>query len=109
MTKDRMTQFLIKFAYVAVILGLIFLGFKYVLPLLMPFLLGFVVSVLLRKPALFLSGKLKINRRLVTAILVILFYILLAVLTLLVARSCSTSPAPPCPGSTPSSSPRWRA
>ena len=28
MTKDRMTQFLIKFAYVAVILGLIFLGFK---------------------------------------------------------------------------------
>ena len=79
-----MTQFLIKFAYVAVILGLIFLGFKYVLPLLMPFLLGFLVSVLLRKPALFLSEKLKINRRLVTAILVILFYILLAVLTLLV-------------------------
>ena len=42
MTRERMTQFLIKFAYVAVILGLIFLGFKYVLPLLMPFLLAFI-------------------------------------------------------------------
>ena len=55
MTKERMTQFLIKFAYAAVILGLIFLGFKYVLPLLMPFLLAFVFSVLLRAPAEFLS------------------------------------------------------
>ena len=53
-----MTQFLIKFAYAAVILGLIFLGFKYVLPLLMPFLLAFVFSVLLRSPAEFLSKKL---------------------------------------------------
>ena len=70
MTKERMTQFLIKFAYAAVILGLIFLGFKYVLPLLMPFLLAFVFSVLLRAPAEYLSKKLKINRRLVTTILV---------------------------------------
>ena len=79
-----MTQFLIKFAYAAVILGLIFLGFKYVLPLLMPFLLAFVFSVLLRSPAEFLSKQLKINRRLVTTILVTLLFILLAVLALLV-------------------------
>ena len=44
MTKERMTQFLIKFAYAAVILGLIFAGFKYVLPLLMPFLLALVFA-----------------------------------------------------------------
>ena len=79
-----MTQFLIKFAYVAVILGLIFLGFKYVLPLLMPFLLAFIFSVLLKTPAEFLSRKLRINRRLVSTVLVTLLFILLAVLTLLV-------------------------
>ena len=84
MTKERMTQFLIKFAYVAVILGLIFLGFKYVLPLLMPFLLAFIFSVLLKTPAEFLSRKLRINRRLVSTVLVTLLFILLAVLTLLV-------------------------
>ena len=79
-----MTQFLIKFAYVAVILGLIFLGFKYVLPLLMPFLLAFIFSVLLKTPAEFLSGKFRINRRLVSTVLVTLLFILLAVLALLV-------------------------
>ena len=85
-----MTQFLIRFAYVAVILVLIFLGFKYVLPLLMPFLLGLLFSVLLRGPAVFLSKKLKISRRLVTAILVTLFFILLAVLTLLIGSELFT-------------------
>ena len=84
MTKERMTQFLIKFAYVAVILGLIFLGFKYVLPLLMPFLLAFIFSVLLKTPAEFLSRKFRINRRLVSTVLVTLLFILLAVLALLV-------------------------
>lgn len=90
MTKERMTQFLIKIAYVAVILGLIFLGFKYVLPLLMPFLLAFIFSVLLRSPAFYISEKLKINRRLVTAILVTLLYILLAVLALLIGSELFT-------------------
>ena len=90
MTKERMTQFLIKFAYAAVILGLIFLGFKYVLPLLMPFLLAFVFSVLLRSPAEFLSKKLKINRRLVTTILVTLLFILLAVLALFIGSELFT-------------------
>lgn len=90
MTKERMTQFLIKFAYAAVILGLIFLGFKYVLPLLMPFLLAFVFSVLLRAPAEYLSKKLKINRRLVTTILVTLLFILLAVLALFVGSELFT-------------------
>ena len=84
MTRERMTQFLIRFAYAAVILGLVFMGFKYVLPLLMPFLLGFLFSALLRAPARFLSGKLKINRQLVTTLLVTLFFLLLAVLALLV-------------------------
>ncbi len=90
MTKERMTQFLIKIAYVAVILGLIFLGFKYVLPLLMPFLLAFIFSVLLRSPAFYISEKLKINLRLVTAILVTLLYILLAVLALLIGSELFT-------------------
>lgn len=85
-----MTKFLIKFAYVAVILGLIFLGFKYVLPLLMPFLLGFLFSVLLRAPADFLSKKLKLNRRLVTAILVTLFFLLLGVVALFIGSELFT-------------------
>ncbi len=90
MTKERMTQFLIKFAYAAVILGLIFAGFKYVLPLLMPFLLALVFAVLLRSPADFLSEKLKIGRRLVSAILVTLLFILLGVLALLIGSELFT-------------------
>ena len=85
-----MTQFLIKFAYVTVILGLIFLGFKYVMPLLMPFLLAFLFSVLLRAPADRISARLKISRRLVSAVLVTLFYILLAVAALLIGSELFT-------------------
>jgi sporulation integral membrane protein YtvI len=90
MTKERMTQFLIQFAYGAVILGLVFLGFKYVLPLLMPFLLAYLFSLLLHKPADYLSKRLKIGRRLVAAVLVTLFYLLLAVLALLVGSELFT-------------------
>ena len=84
MTKERTTQFLIRFAYAAAILGLIYVGFRYALPLLMPFLLAFLFSALLHAPALFLSEKLKISRRLVSVILVTLLFLLLAVLALLV-------------------------
>lgn len=90
MTKERMTQFLIQFAYGAVILGLVFLGFKYVLPLLMPFLLAYLFSLLLRKPTDYLSKRLKIGRRLVATVLVTLFYLLLAVLALLVGSELFT-------------------
>ena len=85
-----MAQFLTKFAYWAVILGLVFLGFKYVMPLLMPFLLAYLFSLLLHKPADYLSKRLKIGRRLVAAVLVTLFYLLLAVLALLVGSELFT-------------------
>ena len=85
-----MAQFLTKFAYWAVILGLVFLGFKYVMPLLMPFLLAYLFSLLLRKPTDYLSKHLKIGRRLVAAVLVTLFYLLLAVLTLLMGSELFT-------------------
>lgn len=90
MTRERMTQFLIRFAYGAVILGLIYLGFRFVLPLLMPFLLGFLFSALLRAPALFLSQKLRISRRLVSTVLVTLLFLLLAVLALLLGSELLT-------------------
>ena len=71
-------------------LGLIYVGFRFALPLLLPFLLGFIFSVILRSPADFLSKKLKIHRRLVTAVLVTLFFLLLAVLALLIGSELFT-------------------
>ena len=85
-----MTQFLIKFAYAAVILGLVFAGFKFLLPLLMPFLLAYLFSLLLRAPTDWLTKKLKIDRRLVAAVLVTLFYLLLAVLALFLGSELFT-------------------
>lgn len=90
MTKERMEHFLIRFAYAAVLIGLIFLGFKFVLPLLMPFLLAFLFSLVLRTPANAISNKLKLNRRLVSTVLVTLFFILLAVLTILIGSQLFT-------------------
>ena len=85
-----MTKFLIRFAYLAVMLGLIFVGFRYVLPLLMPFLLAFLFSLLLRAPARFLSEKLRISLRLASIVPVSVFFLLLAVLALLVGSELFT-------------------
>lgn len=75
--EDRKKDFLLKFLYFAVIFGLFFIFYKYLLIYIMPFLVGGFLALVVQKPAQKISRK---HKRLVAGILVVgLFLILLGV------------------------------
>lgn len=65
-----------KLIKLAVIVGIVYLGFRFLLPLFFPFVLAYVIAVILRKPVRFLWRKLRVRPAVGGAIL--LFFFLLA-------------------------------
>lgn len=84
MNLDRQKAFIIHVIYIIFILGLVYVGIKYLLPLLMPFVIGVVISVIFRKPINFVHKKTHISRLIVSLFILILFYGLLGYLLSLV-------------------------
>ncbi len=74
---DPKVKFLIAVLYYGVILLLIYFGIQYALPVVMPFVLAFVIVLLLRGPARRLSGRTRIPERWLRMGFLILFYVLL--------------------------------
>ena len=50
-----------KLARLAVIVGIVYLGFRYLLPLFLPFAIAYVIAVVLRKPVGFLWRRLRVK------------------------------------------------
>lgn len=78
MNPEKQKKTLIMVAYCSVILLGVYLGCHFLLPPLMPFILGFLVAWFLRRPAAFLAGKLRITQKIPAALLTALFYFLTA-------------------------------
>lgn len=78
MSLEKEKRFLIHLAYWIVLAVLIYTGLKYLLPLLLPFFIGYGIAFLLRSPIRALSKKLEWKSRFTAAALLILFYGLLA-------------------------------
>ncbi len=74
MNQNRQKAFIILVIYILIILLLVYVGIKYVLPLLMPFVIGMVIAVIFRKPIDFISAKTHIPRLIVALITLIVFY-----------------------------------
>ena len=62
-----------KLIKLAVIAGVVYLGFRYLLPLFLPFVLAYSIAVILRKPVRFLWCRLKIKPAVGGAFLLVLF------------------------------------
>ena len=58
MQLEKRRTFIINFLYFAIILGIVILLARYALGVLMPFLIGFIVSLLLKSAVAFLHDKL---------------------------------------------------
>ena len=87
MDLEKQKRFLIRVAYIAAMALLIFAALKYLLPILTPFLLGFLIVWLLRKPAKWLAQKLHMGEKPVLLILLVIFYVtLFGALSLLSVR-----------------------
>lgn len=72
--------FIINFVYFAIILALAFAGIKYVLPMIAPFVAGFIIAWFLQRPSRFLSRHLPISPKATALVLVLAFYSVIGLL-----------------------------
>lgn len=82
MNLEKQKAFLIHFAYIALIVGIAYISIKYFLPLLMPFVIGLIVAALLRHVIDRISEKLHLRRSIVSILLLIIFYSIIALLAI---------------------------
>ena len=77
MNLEKQKRFLTQAAFYGTIAALVYVGLKYLLPTMVPFLLAFLIVWLLRKPAGWVSRKLHIPQKYMTLLFLLIFYVLL--------------------------------
>ena len=77
MSLDNKKGFITNVCYYAIIITLLYLGIKYLLPFLTPFILGFCVAYLLRQPIKYCNNRLNMKYDISAIIFVSLFYIII--------------------------------
>ena len=80
---EKRRSVIINLVYAGIILGLLYLFFKYVFWLLLPFIAAFFVAAVLQRPANFLARKTPLKKGLVSVILVLLITAILATILVL--------------------------
>lgn len=93
MEYEKRKKFIVNLIYCGFIFLLIYIALQYGLGLLAPFLLAFVIAYLLKRPAQFLSKKLKIPYKPIALLLVLLFYSTIGILAVLLLIKLITSAA----------------
>lgn len=81
---EERRKFIINVLYFALAAALLYFGVKYLLIWLLPFLIGFFVSLLLRPIISFISARTRIPNKVVAPIIILLFYAVFGVLLTLV-------------------------
>lgn len=74
---QRKQKFLIEVGYLAVLFGLIYVTFKYFIPLIFPFVLGFIIAFIFKPVIRTMTTKLKLPNNLSALIVVGFFYLIL--------------------------------
>lgn len=80
---EKRRNVIINLVYAGIILGLLYLFFKYVFWLLLPFIAAFFLAAVLQRPANFLARKTPLKKGLVSVILVLLIAAILAMILVL--------------------------
>lgn len=84
MDMTRKKNFITTVLYAVLLAAIVFVAFKYVIPLIFPFLISFVIAALVRPLVNLLHRKLHIAKRLSAVVLVTLIYLILAGLLILI-------------------------
>lgn len=77
LTTQAKKKFLVNVAFIAVLVGISFLLLKYVAAITVPFIIGFLVALVLQKPVAFLAQKTHIKRGIWSAFSVVLIIVVL--------------------------------
>ncbi len=75
---EKQKAFIIHVIYIVFILGLGYIAIKYILPLLMPFVIGLIIAILFRQVIDYIEKKIRIKRSFVSIFILIIFYGILA-------------------------------
>ena len=75
---ERQKNFIIRFIYWTLAAGIVYCVLKYVMPLLTPFVIGFLVAVLLRPLAYRIAKVARLNQKWTAVVILLLFYAALA-------------------------------
>ncbi len=84
---EKQKAFIVRFAYIALILGIAYVSIKYLLPLLMPFVIGLIVAALLRRIIDAIAQKAHIKRAFVSIFILLIFYSVIALLTIYISAN----------------------
>ncbi|NLP35309.1 MAG: sporulation integral membrane protein YtvI [Clostridiales bacterium] len=80
MNLEKQKAFIIHFAYITLILGLVYVSIKFFLPLLMPFVIGMIIALVFRPLIDIIHDKTRVKRSFVSIFALILFYGILVLL-----------------------------
>lgn len=87
MNLEKRKAFILNVIYIILILGLGYIIIKYLLPLLMPFIIGLIIAVIFRRIIDYIEKKTRIKRSFVAIIILIIFYgILVLILSVIGAK-----------------------
>ncbi len=78
MQYENKKKFLVHFAYWTVILGLTFLLFKHVVPVISPIIVAFIFAAILDRPISAINEKWKVQRSVIAIPVITLFFVLIA-------------------------------
>lgn len=80
---EKRRGFIINIVYVFLIGVLIYIAFKYLLPIITPLIVAWIFASILNKPINLLTKKIKINHTIIAIIVIIVFYLVLGSLLVL--------------------------
>lgn len=84
MRLEKQRAFIIHVVFISFILGLVYIGIKFILPLLMPFVIGMIIAVIFRRIIDIIEKKTHIRRGFVSILVLIIFYGLLGLVITMV-------------------------
>ncbi len=90
MKLEKQKAFIVHVLFFVIILLLGYFIIKYVLPLLMPFIIGVIIAVIFRRPIDLLSEKLKMKRTLISILLLLVFYFAVGLIVTLIGFKISS-------------------
>ena len=85
MTIDKKKTFLINILFFGVIATLCFVGFKYIVPVLTPFIIAFVIAWLIQRPVKQLSKHYNLNKKVTGIALLLLLYLTIGALAIMMS------------------------
>ena len=90
MNLEKQKSFIIRVIYIALLLLLVYVGIKYLLPMLMPFVIGLIIAVAFRHVIDLIEKKTRIKRIFVSIFILIFFYTMIGLVVSLIGVKAFT-------------------